>query len=98
MKTAVTFRGLLRCHLVSPGAESNAPSLYGICGRRIASTDFDQYSRALFGVSGVWDTETLAKFINDPQAFAPDNTMQWPALDDAELSASIAQVLCPDPL
>jgi cytochrome c2 len=64
------------CHAMAPDeADGIGPNLWGVVGRRIASRPIYDYSTALRSVDGTWDTDSLAAFIADPQAFAPGTTM-----------------------
>lgn len=60
------------CHSLRPGDNEDAPSLFGVVGRRIASAPYD-HSKGLAAIgrapSGVWSEERLLSFIADPDAF-----------------------------
>jgi cytochrome c len=68
----------LSCHAYQPGeAELEAPTLWGIVGRRIASAPDYAYSDALRSQQGTWDLATLDRFLASPQAFAPGVNMTY---------------------
>jgi cytochrome c2 len=65
------------CHALNPGESGGvAPSLWGVYGRTIAATDFGGYSLALRNRRGVWNEESIASYLEDPQAFANGTTMR----------------------
>ena len=66
----------LNCHHFGATNPSHlAPSLGNILGRRIASDGFDRYSDALKRKEGVWDEAALARFLTNPNGFAPGTGM-----------------------
>lgn len=83
--------GCLNCHHFGPTNPTHAaPSLGGIVGRRIAADGFERYSEALRRRQGQWDEASLARFIADPQAFAPGTSMPRPALTPQQVSEVVA--------
>lgn len=64
------FRRCAACHQIGDApARPTGPSLNGVVGRAIASTDFN-YSDELSARNGeVWTDELLAEYIVDPTAF-----------------------------
>jgi len=65
------------CHTFEPdGASGIGPNLHGIVGRPIGSVEGYEYSEALTAKDGEWTADTLAKFVQDPEAFAPGTAMQ----------------------
>lgn len=66
----------LNCHHFGPTNPSHlAPSLGNILGRRIASDSFERYSEALRRKGGQWDEASLARYITNPNEFAPGTGM-----------------------
>jgi aldose sugar dehydrogenase len=81
------------CHsLASHNQFYWAPTLNGIYGAKIAGDNFQNYSEALKGKTGVWDEGTLTAFLIDPQKFSPGTTMINPDLTAAQV-AEIVGVL-----
>jgi cytochrome c2 len=70
-----TVEGCMQCHSMDPGAHHTAPSLAAIHGAPIGSTGFPAYSDALRSRPGSWTTESLVRFISDPEGFAPGTSM-----------------------
>ena len=65
------FRACLKCHTAESGETKIGPSLAGILGRRPGSIPEFRYSQDMieFGRSGgVWNTETLDRFLTRPRA------------------------------
>lgn len=86
------FAACVGCHALADGATHRiGPDLAGIVNHPIAKSEGFSYSAALAEHSGRWTEENLDRFLADPQAFAPGNTMQFSGLpnpaDRAELIA-----------
>lgn len=74
----------LNCHHFGETNPSHlAPTLANILNKRIASDSFQRYSESLKRKGGTWDEKSLAKFIGNPNAFAPGSGM--PSLGLSEL-------------
>jgi cytochrome c len=63
------------CH--SLDASRVGPLLRGVVGRKVASVDRYEYSDALKGVKGRWDTRRLEMWLQDPQSVAPGTKMAF---------------------
>jgi len=74
------------CHTVTPG---QAPNLYGVVGRKAASTTFG-YSPALKGSGLTWDAATLDKFLTSPMKLVPGARMLIPVTDPKQRADLIA--------
>lgn len=78
------------CHTVGAASTTDAPTLKGVVGRKIASLPDFQYSAALKAKSGgVWDDAALDAFLSNPQGFAPGTQMYGAAADPADRKAII---------
>jgi cytochrome c len=88
------IRGCIECHSFRPG-KSNAESLsmWGVYNRRIADTDFTEYSDSLMMISGAWNEESLKAYLTDPQQFAPGTMMPDPAINNTEQLDALIQYL-----
>lgn len=62
------------CHASRPGADSGAPNLSNVIGRRVGSTAF-QYSDALADRSERWTPSDVVEFAAGPAAFYPGSAM-----------------------
>ncbi|AJE47800.1 PQQ-dependent sugar dehydrogenase [Celeribacter indicus] len=90
-----TMNACLQCHSLLEGVDEGAgPTLHAVCGRGPGATPFDGYSGALDGVAGVWTQQTLAAFMSDPVALAPNTNMAWSGMEDAAAADLISGVLC----
>ena len=78
------FRNLCsRCHTVEAGGRNDgAPNLWGIVGRKKASTNFDNYSTALRTWQGVWTQDDLNLFLSAPMAAVPGTFMDFAGISD----------------
>ena len=77
------------CHTVGPASSSDAPTLKGVVGRKIASLPDFQYSDALKAKGGVWTAAALDAFLASPKTFAPGTAMYGGAPDPADRQAII---------
>ena len=78
------------CHTVTPGqAPSLAPNLFGVVGRKAASTPFG-YSTALKASGLTWDKATLDIFLTSPMKMVPGARMLIPVSDPKQRADLIA--------
>jgi cytochrome c len=75
------------CH--SLDASRVGPLLRGVMGRKVASVDRYEYSDALKGVKGRWDSRRLEMWLQDPQSVAPGAKMAFSLPSPTERSAVI---------
>ncbi len=80
------FKKCRVCHNVGPGAANKiGPALQGIFGRKAGTVEGFKYSDAMLaaGVKGLeWSEATVAKYLEDPRGFVPENKMAFPGLKD----------------
>lgn len=81
------------CHTLKEGDNRLGPNLHAVIGRKAGSLPDYAYSPAMAAAGIVWDEETLSRFIEDPAAVVPGNTMGYPGLPDAEQRAKIVAYL-----
>jgi cytochrome c len=77
------------CHSLDKGSPNRVgPNLYGVFGSKAGTVSGFAYSDAMKNSGIVWDDDTLAKFLRDPQGSLPGNRMSFPGVkDDATLHA-----------
>jgi cytochrome c len=75
------------CH--SLDASRVGPLLRGVVGRKVASVACYEYSDALKGVKGRWDSRRLEMWLRDPQSVAPGAKMAFSLPSRTERSAVI---------
>ena len=74
-KTVFTQQCAL-CHSASAGQEGQAPSLYGVVGRKAASEPgFPAYSTPLKSSKLTWTPANLDKFLSGPTSLVPGTAM-----------------------
>jgi len=79
-KGAKVFKKCGACHKLEAGVNGTGPSLYGIVGKDIATSDGFGYSGALTGLEGDWTAEALNGFLTKPKDYAPGTTMGFAGL------------------
>ena len=79
------FRPCAHCHEIGVGARNKAgPSLTGVIARRAAGSQSYPYSTAMRQSGLIWTEETLARFLENPQAVVPGTRMMFSGvLDDS---------------
>jgi len=63
------------CHSLNDNREG--PHLSGVYGRRAASVPGFPYSAALTAAHLTWNDQTLDQWLTDPDAFVPNNNMDF---------------------
>ncbi len=85
VRNQALFNACAGCHTLGDGSTHGiGPDLSGIVNRPIAAKNGYAYSPALAQLSGRWTEENLDRFLADPQAIAPGNTMLFSGLPDRE--------------
>jgi cytochrome c len=83
-KGEAVFKRCRACHAIGPAAKNKAgPVLTGIVGKKAASVPGFNYSDAMKeAASGglVWTEPQLAKFLESPDTFLPNNVMAFPGI------------------
>jgi cytochrome c len=85
---AAAFNRCRVCHSLAAGGHSPVgPNLHGLYGRTAGTAPDFSFSEAMKKSGVVWNDDTLAKFLRDPQGFIPGNRMGFPGIkDDKELA------------
>jgi cytochrome c len=86
---ATVFHQCTACHTIKPGQPGVAANLYGVVGRKAASTGF-AYSSALKASKLTWDKATLNTFLKAPQKLVPGTRMVVAVADDTQRANLIA--------
>jgi cytochrome c len=89
---AVVFRQCASCHQVGANARGGfGPQLNGLFGRRAGATADFAYSPAMQASGIVWDEQTLARFLANPDKALPGTKMRfWGIGDEREMQALLA--------
>ena len=87
------FQECAACHRLEAGVNELGPSLHGIFARKAGELADFRYSPAMKRSGIAWTTETLDKYIADPQAFIPANRMPYAGMADARDRADLLAYL-----
>jgi cytochrome c len=91
---AAAFQKCASCHQVGAHAQGGfGPQLNGLFGRRAGSTPDYAYSAAMKASNIVWNEQTLAAFLRDPDKVVPDTKMRfWGIGNERELKALLVHL------
>jgi len=82
---AQLFRQCAACHSLQPDEHLTGPSLARIPGHKAGTTPgFQRYSDALKRSGLTWDDATLERWLTNPEALVPGNSMTFPGVRDAQ--------------
>jgi cytochrome c len=87
------FKECAACHRLDAGGNEVGPSLHGIFSRKAGELGDFRYSPAMKRSGITWTTETLDKYIADPQAVIPANRMPYAGMADANDRADLIAYL-----
>jgi cytochrome c len=88
------FEACLACHSYQQDEPAQeAPSLWGIVGRNVASAADFEYSPALKALGGTWDRARLDRFLANPKAMVPGTAMKMGGVRDAAERATVLDFL-----
>lgn len=88
------FEPCTACHSYQkdePLAE--APPLWGVVGRKVASVEGFDYSPALQSLAGVWDRARLGQFLTNPKAMVPGTQMKMGGITDPAQRTAVLDFL-----
>ena len=87
---AKIFKKCASCHTVGRGDGAKVgPNLFGIVGKKRASSTGFAYSDAMKAKGGAWDRESINQFITKPKDFIVGTKMAFPGLKKAQDRADI---------
>jgi cytochrome c len=82
------------CHSIKEGDHRIGPSLHGIFGAKAGTRPGFQSSAAIANSGVTWNEKTLDRFIENPEAVAPNNGMKpYAGLPDAQARKNIVEYL-----
>jgi len=88
----IAFSQCSICHSIT-GIEDSGPHLNGVVGRKSGSVPHFNYTPAMKNTDIVWDTETLDKFLANPQQAVPGTRMPFSGLPDSAKRAALIAYL-----
>ena len=87
------WKQCLVCHSTSKHSNQNAPSLYGVVGRKIGKSDFANYSPSLKASNGRWTQARLKAFLRNSNDLFEDSSMPNPNINDPQIVTAIIEHL-----
>src|SRR5260370_42332472 len=81
------------CHSIEKGVDGVGPSLFGLFQRKAGEVADFRYSPALKRRGIAWTTQTLDRYIADPQKSVPGNRMPYSGMPDASERADLIAYL-----
>lgn len=82
---ATLFQACRACHSTEPGEHLTGPSLAHIWQRKAGTVEgFGRYSDAIKRSKLVWNEQALDKWLADPQALVPGNSMTFRGLRESQ--------------
>jgi cytochrome c len=88
------FEPCASCHsFKEDDPAQEAPSLWGVVGRKVASVEGFDYSPALKSLGGVWDRARLDQFLTNPKAMVPGTQMKLGGIQDSARRAAVLDYL-----
>ena len=88
------FEPCLACHsYLKDEPLQEAPPLWGIVGRKVASVEGFDYSPALKSLAGTWDRARLDQFLTNPKAMVPGTQMTMGGIPDPAERAAVLDFL-----
>ena len=73
-----------RCHTARTQNHDAGPHLVGLVGRRAGTVAGYNFSPAFKALTQIWTQESLVRFLNAPEAFAPDSRMPDTGVSEAQ--------------
>lgn len=70
-----------------------APPLWGVVGRKVASVEGFDYSPALKSLGGTWNRTRLDQFLTNPKAMVPGTRMKLGGIPDPAERAAVLDYL-----
>jgi cytochrome c len=88
------FEPCIACHSYRNDEPlQEAPPLWGVVGRPVASVEGFDYSPALRSLTGVWDRARLDRFLTNPKAMVPGTRMKLGGIPDPAERAAVLDFL-----
>ena len=82
------------CHSMDKGDNRLGPTLHNIVGRKAGSVEGFAFSPSMKNANITWSSESLDKFIADPEAVVPGNQMQpYGGMKDDKERAALVKFL-----
>ena len=88
------FKKCMMCHsIIEGGPNKIGPNLWNIVNNKKANNSSYGYSNALLEYGGIWDRESLFKFLYNPKKYIEGTTMSFAGIRNLENIANIIKYL-----
>jgi cytochrome c len=88
------FERCIACHSYQKDEPlQEAPPLWGVVGRKVASVEGFDYSAAMKSQAGAWDRARLDQFLTNPKAVVPGTNMKLGGIPDPAERAVVLDFL-----
>eukprot|EP01133_Synstelium_polycarpum_P000065 gene65-88_t len=73
-----------QCHTLTPGANKQGPTLYGLFGRKSGTVTGYAYSPANQNAGVMWEQQTLFDYLENPKKYIPKTKMAFAGFKSAQ--------------
>lgn len=88
------FKKCIMCHSIAEGGKNKiGPNLWNIVNAKKASNSSYNYSNALSQYGGIWDVESLFKFLYNPKQYVEGTSMSFIGIKNFQNIANIIKYL-----
>ncbi len=83
------FNKCSACHSMEADVHMMGPSLHGLMGRQVGTTEGFVFSQAMEGADFLWTPESLSSFLENPTGTVPGTVMPFGGIRKADQRAAL---------